>query len=203
MNPWERIVRPGPLASPGPNRDVDADSDVDTRSGFEDLRRSLGAALEREPGSPLLVRPSLEALLGAFVVRAQQRRGAVGLAAFELEDWKAHHERAGALGFASAFAELARELRRRVRASDELGRLGEGCIAVILPGCELPALGGVAERLRLALEARELLFGAEVVRPSIAVVSLSAAPRIGNVASARLLEELQSLFEHDSERTSG
>ena len=186
-------MRPG---SQGGSQAADApDSGGDSRGALDELRQSLEADLEREPGSPLLVRSSLELLLGACVVRAQQSRGAVGLVAFELEDWKTLHEQAGASAFAGAFADLARELRRRVRAGDELGRLGEAQMAAILPGCELAALGSVSERLRLVLEARELSLGAQPVRPSFATAWIAAAPGPASTSPARLLEELASALE--------
>ena len=83
-------------------------------------------------------RASLERLVDALLVRARSSGAArSGWSAFELEDWKAQHERAGPRAPARARSRSsARELRRRVRASDELGRLGEAQIAVILPGCE-------------------------------------------------------------------
>lgn len=198
---WERIVGTRPPAGQG--ADGDPDSETDTRSGFDDLRRKFGSALVREPGSPLLLRTSFEVLLEAFLMRAQQRRTAVGLAAFELEDWKSHYERAGAEAFAARFADLAGELRRRVRASDDLGRLGEGSIVAVLPGCEPQALGSVAERLRLTLEARELPFGLAPVRPTISVVSLPASPRMGHATATRLLEELESLVQRGAQQTPG
>jgi GGDEF domain-containing protein len=198
---WERIVGTRPPAGRG--AEVDPDSETDTRSGFDDLRRKFGSSLVREPGSPLLLRTSFELLLDAFLTRAQQRRTAVGLAAFELEDWKSHYERAGAQGFAASFIALATELRRRVRLSDDLGRLGEGSIVVVLPGCEPQALGSVAERLRLTLESRELPIGPAPVRPSISVVSLPAAPRTGTTTATRLLEELESLVERGAPQTLG
>ena len=151
--------------------------------------------LEREPDSPLLVRSSLEALLGAFVTRAQHRRGAVGLVVFELEDWKSIHDRVGASAFESSFADLGRELRRRVRASDELGRLGEAQMAAILPGCELEALYAVSERLRLSLEARELPLAPQPIRPAFATAWLSAAPRPAGTSPLDLLEELIDALE--------
>lgn len=189
MKSWQRIAAGRPAAGAGSDAGGASDGD-DTRSGFDDLRRSLAGLLEREPNSPLLVRGSLETLLDAFVTRAQQRRGALGLVVFELEDWKELQERAGESGFASNIALLGRELRRRVRSSDELGRFGEGQIAAILPGCEPQALGLVSERLCAALETVELAYGSETVRPSITVAFLSVSPRPGSPATARLLEEL-------------
>lgn len=193
MKPWQRIAAGRPLAGGG--SDGGGGPDDDTRSGFDDLRRSLATSLEREPDSPLLVRSSLDTLLDAFVTRAQQRRGALGLIAFELEDWKALRERAGAAGFETAISALGRELRRRLRGSDELGRFGEGQIAAILPGCEPQALGGVSERLRATLEALELALGDQTVRPSITVGSLSASPRPGSSDPVRLLEELADALD--------
>ena len=189
MKPWQRIVGLRPHGAAGPN------AGGDSRAAFDDLRNSLEPELKREPGSPLLVRASLETLLGAFVTRAQQRRGAIGLVAFELEDWKTVHERAGALAFESVFAELGRELRRRVRESDELGRLGEAQIAAILPGCELEALDSVSQRLRLSLEALDLPLEPQPIRPALATAWLAAAPRPAGASPARLLEELIDALE--------
>lgn len=194
MKSWQRIAAGRPPAGAGSDAGGASDSD-DTRSGFDDLRRSLAGLLEREPDSPLLVRASLEALLDAFVTRAQQRRGALGLVVFELDDWKALRERAGESGFASHISMFGRELRRRVRSSDEIGRFGEGQIAAVLPGCEPQTLGAVSERLRAALEALELAFGAQTLRPSIIVASLSASPRPGSSGPARLLEELADALD--------
>jgi len=181
VKPWQRVVG--------------RSSDGDSRGAFDDLRRSLGAELESDPASPLLVRASLEALLGAFATRALHRRDALGLIAFELEDWKSHQERAGAPAFRNAFAGLARELRARVRSSDEIGRLGEAQIAAILPGCELQALGSVAERLRLALEAHEFSLGTQPIRASIAAAWIAVAPGQPSVTPGRLLEQLASALE--------
>ena len=181
VKPWQRIVGRG--------------SDGDSRGAFDDLRKSLGVEFESDPASPLLVRASLEALLAAFATRAQHRRDALGLIAFELEDWKGLEERAGAPAFRTAFADLARELRLRVRASDEIGRLGEAQIAAILPGCELQALGSVSERLSLALEAHEFSLGAQPMRASIATAWIAVAPGPPSVAPGHLLEQLSSALE--------
>jgi diguanylate cyclase (GGDEF)-like protein len=192
VKPWQRIAAGRPQAGAG--SDAGGGPDDDTRSGFDDLRRSLAGELEREADSPLLARASLEALLDAFVVRAQQRRNALGLIAFELEDWKGLRERAGATGFASVISTLGRELRRRLRSSDEIGRMGEGQIAAVLPGCEPQALGGVSERLRAVLEALELVCDDQTLRPSISVATFSAAPRPGS-APVRLLEALADALD--------
>jgi diguanylate cyclase (GGDEF)-like protein len=192
VKPWQRIAAGRPQAGAGSS--AGGGSDDDTRSGFDDLRRSLAGSLEREPHSPLLVRASLGALLDAFIARAQQRRGALSLIAFEIEDWKALRERAGAAAFEASIAALGRDLRRRLRSSDEIGRFGEGQIAAVLPGCEPQAVGSVSERLRVALEALDLVL-ADETRAAIIVASISASLRPGSSAPVRLLEELAEALD--------
>jgi len=195
VKPWQRIVGVRPHAGGGSAGAGSPDSGGDSRSGFDDLRHALEASLEREPGSPLLVRASLGALLGALVARASQRRGAVGLVAFELENGKALREQIAESDFENAFGALALELRRRLRASDDLGRLGEVQIVAVLPGCEPQALGGVSKRLRLCLEARELALGDRRLRPSIKAAWLCASPRPGSESPAQLLDELEHALD--------
>jgi GGDEF domain-containing protein len=195
VKPWQRIVGARPGGIGGSPAGLPPDPDGDSRGAFDDLRASLEAQLVREPGSPLLARTSLELLLGAFATRAQQSRGALGLVAFELEDWKLAHERAGEAAFAGAFAELAQELRCRLRSSDELGRLGEAQIAAVLPGCDEASLDSVAHRLRGVLEARELTLGSEVLRPLITTAWLAAPAGPVAATASRLLEDLAIALE--------
>jgi GGDEF domain-containing protein len=196
VKPWERsaVVRLQ-AAARVPVRDVFDDPDPDTRSGLGDVRRALAGELSREDDSALLTRASLERLLDALLPSARQRRAAVGLVALHLEDWKELCERAGTGAFLVAFAAITRELRRRARSSDEIGRLGEAQIAMILPGCEPPDLSSVATRFRLALEGRELVAGDERTRLSAIGVELLACPRSGNPGAVELLAELEALLE--------
>ena len=85
VKPWQRIVGARPNGGGGSPPGLPPDPGGDSRGAFGDLRLSLESELQREPGSPLLVRASFERLVGAFVAHAQQSRGAVGLVAFELE----------------------------------------------------------------------------------------------------------------------
>ena len=171
------------------------DPTFDSRSGFDDVRHALSGQIEREIDSLLLVRSSLDRLLNALLVRAPQRRSALGLVGIELEDWKAQSDRLGPAHARNAFAQLARELRSRVRSSDEVGRLGDGQIAVVLLGCEAHVLGGVAERLRLALDGRLLGEVGETLRASLQVAIVPAYPRTGGPSAAALLTELSGSLE--------
>lgn len=195
MKPWQRIVGARPSGIGGSPPVLPPEPSGDARGAFGDLRASLEPELRRETGSPLLARTSFELLVGAFVTRAQQSREALGLVAFELDDWKLVHERAGESAFTGAFVDLAHELRRRLRASDDLGRLGEGQIGAVLPGCEAASLDSVAHRLRMALEARELAFCGEILRPLITTAWLAAPSAPAPATPARLLEELETALE--------
>jgi diguanylate cyclase (GGDEF)-like protein len=168
------------------------DPSFDSRSGFDDVRHALSGQIEREVDSLLLARAALDRLLNALLVRAPQRRSALGLVGIEIEDWKAQADRLGQATARKAFAQLARELRQRVRTSDELGRLGDGQIAVVLVGCEAHVLGGVAERLRLALDGRVLGEVGDTLRASLSVAIVPAYPRAGGPSAAALLTELTS-----------
>src|SRR5262245_56398072 len=171
------------------------DPSTDSRSGFDDVRHALSGQIEREIDSLLLVRASLDRMLNALLVRAPQRRSALGLVGIELEDWKALCDRLGHTPARNAFAQLARELRVRVRSSDELGRLGEGQIAILLLGCEAHVLGNVAERLRHALDGRVLGEVGDSLRASLSVATVPAYPRAGGPSAAALLTELGTGLE--------
>jgi diguanylate cyclase (GGDEF)-like protein len=171
------------------------DSSFDSRSGFDDVRHALSGQLEREVDSLLLSRSSLDRLLNALLVRAPQRRSALGLVGLEVDEWKAQSDGLDAGAARSAFAQLARELRQRVRSSDELGRLGDSSMAVVLLGCEAHVLGGVAERLRLALDGKLLGPVTEPVRVSLSVAMVPAYPRPGGPSAAALLTELGGALE--------
>ncbi len=202
MKPWQRIVGARPIGTGGPLPGL-PDPGADSRGAFDELRRALAPALEHEPDSALLSRGSLEDVVGAFAVHAHQSRSALGLIAFELDDWKRVQESAGGEDFARALAGLGQELRRRVRASDELGRMGEAQIATVLPGCEEGSLDAVAHRLRGVLEARELTMPCEPCRPTFTTAWI-AAP-IGPVAasSERLLGELAAALERARSSAAG
>jgi diguanylate cyclase (GGDEF)-like protein len=171
------------------------ESSFDSRGGFDDVRQAMTGEIEREADSLLLSRHSFERLLNALLVRAPQRRVALGLIGVELEDWKSHVERLGETDARAALAKLARDLRKRVRGTDELGRLGASQVGVLLVGCEAHVLGGVGERLHHALDGRELGEAPGVLRASVGVSIVCAHPRAGGPNAAALLHELSGALE--------
>jgi len=193
-----RDVAAQPVGSAGeatPTGDAKYQESFDSRTGFDDVRHALSGQLERELDSLLLSRGSLDRLLNALLVRAPQRRTSLGLVAVEVDDWKTHSEQLDPPTARAAFAQLARELRQRVRSSDELGRLGESSIAIVLLGCEAHVLASVAERLRLALDGKPLVQTSEAVRASLSVAIVPGYPRAGGPSAAALLTELSGALE--------
>jgi len=186
---------PGGAGATGTIVESTFEASFDSRTGFDDVRHALSGQLERELDSLLLARSSLDRLLNGLLVRAPQRRTSVGLVGVELEDWKTNTERVEAAAARAAFAQLARELRQRVRSSDELGRLGESSVAIVLLGCEPHVLGSVAERLRLALDGKVLGPAADDLRASLSVAIVPAYPRAGGPSAAALLTELVGALE--------
>ena len=185
----------GSVVATGSTGEAGFDQSFDSRSGFDDVRHALSGQLDRELDSLLLSRASLDRLLNALLVRAPQRRMSLGLVAIEVDDWKTHRERFDAPTAHSAFVHLGRELRQRVRSSDELGRLGESSVAIVLLGCEAHVLGNVAERLRLALDGKPLMQHAEAPRASLSVAITPAYPRAGGPSASALLAELSGALE--------
>ena len=72
----------------------------------------------------------------------------------DIDHFKAINDRYGHAGGDAALVHVVRELGLGLREQDELGRLGGEEFCVLLPHTELGAAAEVAERLRLALEAR-------------------------------------------------
>lgn len=171
------------------------DTSFDSRSGFDDVRHALSGQLERELDSLLLSRSSLDRLLNALLVRAPQRRTALGLVGVEFDEWKSSSAELAPADARVAFSELARELRRKVRSSDELGRLGESSVALVLPGCEAHVLGNVAERLRLALDGKLVGPVGKQLRIAVTVAIVPAYPRAGGPSAGALLTELCDALE--------
>ncbi|HTO69646.1 MAG TPA: diguanylate cyclase [Myxococcota bacterium] len=185
----------GSAGATGVGTAYDFDGSFDARSGFDDVRFALSGQLDRELDTLLLARASLDRLLNALLVRAPQRRTALGLAAFELDDWKASSSRVEPSAARAAFSQLARELRQRVRSSDELGRIGESSICIVLLGCEAHVLANVAERLRLGLDGKPLGAPTDGLHASLSVAVVSAYPRHGGPSAQALVAELCGALE--------
>ncbi len=101
-------------------------------------------------------RQAVEAL-GSEIARAERLGGSVSLILADLDDFKAINDRHGHPTGDVVLREFADALRETVREIDLAVRWGGEEFAVILPGTDLEGAAQLAERLRQAIAARQLV----------------------------------------------
>jgi diguanylate cyclase (GGDEF)-like protein len=92
------------------------------------------------------------ALLDLEVQRARRMRYPVGMLSIDLDHFKLVNDQHGHPAGDRALQRVAELLRKRLRRTDILGRVGGEEFAVILPGDDLEAVAIVAEQLRKGVE---------------------------------------------------
>jgi diguanylate cyclase (GGDEF)-like protein len=92
------------------------------------------------------------ALLDLEIQRARRMRYAVGMLSIDLDHFKLVNDHHGHPAGDRALQRVAELLRRRLRRTDILARVGGEEFGVILPGDDLAAVAVVAENLREAVE---------------------------------------------------
>jgi diguanylate cyclase (GGDEF)-like protein len=91
-------------------------------------------------------------LLDLEIERARRMRYALGMLSIDLDHFKLVNDRHGHPAGDRALQRVAEHLRKRLRRTDIVARVGGEEFAVILPGDDLEALAIVAEDLRKAVE---------------------------------------------------
>ncbi|HEU4976415.1 MAG TPA: diguanylate cyclase [Baekduia sp.] len=91
--------------------------------------------------------------VAAAAIRGSQRRGEpTGLVLVDIDGFRALNGRCGMAAGDEALAAVGRRLRELVRAGDVVGRTGADELAVVMPGANMAAARGVAERVVAAME---------------------------------------------------
>jgi diguanylate cyclase (GGDEF)-like protein len=111
-------------------------------------------------------------LLSLEVQRARRMGYPVGLVMMDLDHFKNINDRHGHPTGDVALKLVAEQLRKYLRRTDVVGRLGGEEFAAILPGDKLDAVAVVAEKLRLCVERLPPVRGGMVSTPSYLTLSL-------------------------------
>lgn len=130
--------------------------------------------------------------------RARRYHRPLSAVCLDVDHFKRVNDRLGHHAGDQVLTELAAVLARTMRDADVLGRVGGEELTVLLPETDANAAIDVAERLRAAVEHRQMLIDGEAVRVTVSAGVTAAAPAdisIENVlrrADAALLEAKHS-----------
>ena len=136
-------------------------------------------------------------LLGLEVQRARRMGYAVGLLVMDLDHFKLVNDRHGHPVGDLALQEVAEQLRRRLRRTDVIGRIGGEEFAAILPGDGISEVAVVAEKLRYAVEQLPPLTGGMGSETTAVTLSVGGASLGPDAVDAQLLISCadQALYE--------
>jgi diguanylate cyclase (GGDEF)-like protein len=126
-------------------------------------------------------------LLGLEVQRARRMKYPIGFLVMDLDHFKAINDRHGHPVGDMALQQVSEELRKRLRRTDVIGRIGGEEFAVILPGDGLSEVSIVAEKLRHAVEELPPLSGGMATEPSTVTLSVGGTSLDSDVVDAQLL----------------
>ncbi len=126
-------------------------------------------------------------LLGLEVQRARRMDYPVGLIIMDLDHFKSVNDRHGHPMGDVVLRQVADQLRKRLRRTDVVGRLGGEEFGAILPGDGLTEVAIVAEKLRRAVEELPPLQGGTMSKPTVLTLSLGGASLGPDVVAAELL----------------
>jgi diguanylate cyclase (GGDEF)-like protein len=126
-------------------------------------------------------------LLGLEVQRARRMAYPVGLLLMDLDHFKLVNDRHGHPLGDVALQQVAEQLRKRLRRTDVIGRLGGEEFGAILPGDSLSEVAVVAEKLRRGIEEMPPLQGGMVSMSTHLTLSLGGASLAPDVVDERLL----------------
>jgi diguanylate cyclase (GGDEF)-like protein len=126
-------------------------------------------------------------LLILEVERARRMDYCVGLILMDLDHFKQVNDRHGHPVGDLALRQVADQLRKRLRRTDILGRVGGEEFAAILPGDSMAEVAIVAEKLRMSIEELPPLRGGMSSAPTLITLSLGGTSLAADVVDAALL----------------
>jgi diguanylate cyclase (GGDEF)-like protein len=126
-------------------------------------------------------------LLTLEVERARRMDYPIGVILMDLDHFKLVNDRHGHPAGDETLRQVADELRKRLRRTDVVGRLGGEEFGAILPGDRLPEVAIVAEKLRRAVEDLPPVSGGMTAAPTQVTLSLGGTSLSADVVGAQQL----------------
>jgi diguanylate cyclase (GGDEF)-like protein len=139
-------------------------------------------------------------LLALEVQRARRMEYAVGLLIMDLDHFKLVNDRHGHPAGDQVLREVADLLRKRLRRTDIVGRIGGEEFAAILPGDGPAEVAIVAEKLRRAVEELPPVQGGMTADPTAVTLSVGGASLLPAALDAQVLIGLADRALYEAKR---
>ncbi|HSV54933.1 MAG TPA: diguanylate cyclase, partial [Burkholderiaceae bacterium] len=146
-----------------------------------EAQRQLSWSATHDSLTQLVNRREFEARLMQAMVQFDYRDVCVMFV--DLDHFKPINDTAGHAAGDDALRQVAKLLEERVRQSDTVARLGGDEFAILLPGCSLRRAEGIAEQVRLAVEAWQLKRKGKVFRIGASIGIVELTPGLIDVAT--------------------
>ena len=174
--------------------DVVLDNIRRQRLALIEARCELARLVSTDALTGLPNRRHFQEALDAEMARVQRYGGSFSLALLDLDHFKRFNDRFGHPAGDEVLCELARTIRRHMRASDRVARLGGEEFALILVGTGKEAARHVVERLRGSIAELDL---AGVAEPGTvtASIGIAAAPDDAEYAAELVRRADEALYE--------
>jgi two-component system cell cycle response regulator len=131
--------------------------------------RRLMTMLHEDALTGLFNRRYVFTRLGGLISGARRHRRPLSIALIDIDRFKRINDEYGHDAGDSALVEITSALRDRLRAEDELGRLGGEEFLALLPDSDPRAAAAVAEDLRASAEAVRMHRGEDVIGTTVSV----------------------------------
>ncbi len=137
-----------------------ADQLADAKSEVLELREALEAIRTEsqiDPVTTLVNRMFFDTALADALRHAQRTGDTLSLLMTDIDHFKKFNDTFGHLTGDQVLRLVAVSIKQNVKGLDTAARFGGEEFAIILPGCDLPGATQVAEQVRKAVQARELV----------------------------------------------
>lgn len=109
--------------------------------------------------------------------------------------FKTTNDRYGHLAGDEVIVTVVNELRKRIRATDIIGRYGGEEFAILLTETDRESAFVVAENIRRQVADREILFKGEVIKTTISIGISTAGPEDTEITVEKLIDQAdQALY---------